>query len=221
MLIFERKPFEEICSALEGRKKVLILGCGTCPTIRLAGGEREVAVLASQIKLAFKEKLEVIELTIQRQCDVEFFDEIKEKVAQYDRVLSMACGVGVQLATEVLDVVCFPVNNTCFIGSSIAQGEWVERCQACGNCVLFQTAGVCPITRCSKSLLNGPCGGSQDGKCEVSPEVPCAWQLIYDRLKARNQLKRLEEIRPPQDWSKKSIPGKIVREDLLLEEESK
>jgi len=113
-----------------------------------------------------------------------------------------------------------PGLNTSFLGLPEKQGVWAERCAACGNCILDKTAGICPIARCAKSLLNGPCGGSQGGRCEIDPQVECAWQLIYDRLQAREELELLEEIIPPRDWStnRDGGPRRIIREDLQFEE---
>lgn len=180
-------------------------------------------VLASTLRLANKEnnvEMEVQEATIERQCDKEFFDEVKDKIEWADVVLSMACGVGVQFCSEVFEGKrVLPALNTKFYGTNEQQGIWSERCAGCGDCVLEKFGGVCPIARCSKSLLNGPCGGSQDGKCEIDPDnLDCAWQLIFDRMKALNILDRLEENQPVKDWStgRDGGPGKIVREDMVL-----
>ena len=223
MIVAEQKPFEEIKDAVKGYKKVLILGCGTCVTVCIAGGEKEVEVLASTLRLANKEnnvEMEIQEATIERQCDREFFDEVKDKIAWADVVLSMACGVGVQFCSEVFEGKrVLPALNTKFYGTTVEQGVWSERCAGCGECVLDKFGGVCPIARCSKSLLNGPCGGSQDGKCEVDPEnIDCAWQLIYDRMKLLGCLENLEENQLIKDWStgRDGGPRKIVREDMLL-----
>lgn len=222
MLIFQRKPFEEISSAVGEKNSILVLGCGTCPSVRLAGGDREVKLLATQLRLSVApRKVEIIELTLKRQCDPEFFEEAKEIAESVELILSLACGMGVQQTENYLGKPAFPVNNTLFIGTlSLEEAKWLEYCRACGECVVHQYAGICPIARCAKGLLNGPCGGSQEGKCEVSPETPCAWQLIYDRLAARGELNLLEEIKEPKDWSKKSVPGQLIREDLSLGEES-
>lgn len=223
MIVAEQKPFKEINEAVKEYKKVLILGCGTCVTVCMAGGEKEVGVLASTLRLANKEnnvEMEVQEATIERQCDKEFFDEVKDKIEWADVVLSMACGVGVQFCSEVFEGKrVLPALNTKFYGTNEQQGIWSERCAGCGDCVLEKFGGVCPIARCSKSLLNGPCGGSQDGKCEIDPDnLDCAWQLIFDRMKALNILDRLEENQPVKDWStgRDGGPGKIVREDMVL-----
>jgi ferredoxin len=223
MITAVRKPFAEISASLEPYGRVLVLGCGTCVTVCMAGGEKEVAVLASTLRLADRERgraREIIEATIERQCDREFFDAVAGEVRSVEAILSMACGVGVQFMGEVFpDAVVLPGLDTKFYGATVEQGVWSERCSGCGTCVVGDFGGVCPVTRCSKSLLNGPCGGSQNGKCEVDPKsIDCGWQLIYDRLKRLGQLHRLERVQPPKDWStgRAGGPGKIVREDVTL-----
>lgn len=220
MITGERKPFSEIKRMIEGHKKILVAGCGTCVTIHSAGGEKEVGVLASLLRLdGGSDNIEVMEKTVQRQCEWEFLDELREEVEAADIVLSMACGAGVQaLGERYPGKPVVPALNTTFIGITEEPGIWSERCVACGDCVLELTGGICPVVRCAKNLLNGPCGGSQDGKCEVSPEIPCAWQLIYDRLKNMDALKLMDRINSPKDWSKDRDggPRKIVREDLRV-----
>ena len=219
MIVAERKPFNEIKDHTRGHKKVLILGCGSCVTVCMAGGEREVEILASLLKLS-DPGIEVTEATIERQCDVEFFEEVKNKILEADVVLSMACGVGVQLCAELFEGKnVLPAVNTQHFGVTESPGVWKEYCLGCGECILHLTGGVCPIARCSKSLLNGPCGGSQEGMCEVDPEnIPCAWQLIYDRLKNLGRLELLEINRPLKDWSKAHDGGvrTTEREDVQL-----
>jgi ferredoxin len=220
MITAVRKPFEEIWSLVGGHGSILVLGCGTCTTVCMAGGEREVGILASTLRLKARAEgrsLIVEEAVIERQCDREFFEAVRVKAAAADAVLSMACGVGVQFLAEVFpETEALPALDTKFYGASTAQGIWEERCSGCGSCVVADFGGLCPVTRCSKSLLNGPCGGSMDGKCEVDPEnVECGWQLIYDRMKSLGRLDRLETIVPPKDWStgRHGGPGKIVKED--------
>ena len=161
MIVAEQKPIEEIKELLEGHKRVLVLGCGTCVSVCLAGGEREVATLAPVLRMAGN--IEVLENTIERQCDAEFFDEAKESVVSCDAILSMACGVGVQMAAKLFpEKPVYPALNTKFMGTNDDAGQWSENCLACGDCKLGVFGGVCPVTRCSKSLSNGPCGGSVD-----------------------------------------------------------
>ncbi len=222
MIVAEQKPLEEIRSLIGETKKVLVVGCGTCVTVCFAGGAREAAIVAASLRMASKldgHEKAVADVTIQRQCEWEYLDEIADQVREVDVVLSLGCGVGVQaLAERYPDAIVVPGLNTAFMGLPLEQGVWAERCAACGQCLLGLTGGICPIARCSKQLLNGPCGGSSKGKCEVNPEIDCAWQLIYDKLKAQGRLQLLLEITPPKDWrtSRDGGPRKIVREDLRL-----
>jgi hypothetical protein len=161
--------------------------------------------------------LQVKEHTLERQCDPEYVEELSSMIDGADAVLSMACGCGVQeVARRYRDKPVFPAVNTTFMGASERQGVWAERCQGCGDCLLGITGGICPIARCSKQLMNGPCGGSTQGKCEISPDVECAWQLIWDRLKALGLEDRYEDIMPAKDWrtGRGGGPRKIIREDL-------
>ncbi len=223
MIVAEQKSLDEIKNMLAPYEKVLIVGCGTCVTVCFAGGEKEVAILASALRMATAldgKPKEILEATVQRQCEYEYNDAIAEKLKEVDAVLSLACGIGVQTMNEQFpEMLTLPGLNTTFLGQPTEQGVWVERCQACGNCVLATTGGICPIARCSKSLLNGPCGGSQNGKCEVDPDIPCAWQEIYDRMKALGRLDALLQVAEPKDWrtSRDGGPRKIVREDLRLD----
>ncbi|OEU80042.1 MAG: hypothetical protein BA865_14180 [Desulfobacterales bacterium S5133MH4] len=224
MIVAKRKPFEEIKESVVGAKRILVLGCGTCVAVCLAGGEKDVAILALQLKMALKlenQDVHIDELTIERQCDREFIEQIGTRVNpdDYDVILSMACGAGVQLLSDVFEhKVVLPALNTTFIGVAEKLGVWSERCSGCGDCILGKTAGLCPIARCAKQLLNGPCGGSVNGKCEISKDVDCVWQLIIDRLTKLDRLEMLEKIFPVKDWSPAGHggPRKMVREDLKL-----
>lgn len=222
MIVGQRKPIQEIIGMLKGIKNILILGCGGCATVCSAGGEKEVEILASILRIDRKKKgepVETTEKTLARQCDTEYLEELKDEVDKYDAVLSMACGVGVNFLADIYPkTIILPALNTGFMGVSEEQGVWSERCAGCGNCILDKTGGLCPVARCSKRLFNGPCGGSKNGRCEINPDISCVWQLIYDRLKGLNQLEKLQEIFPIKDWSSSlhGGPRKIVREDLTL-----
>lgn len=212
MIVAEIKPFEEIRNMVRDCKKVLVLGCGSCVTVCMSGGEKQVELLASALRIARNvEGNEIIagEKTVLRQCDPEFIEQIKDEFAHFDAVLSMACGAGVQGISEWMkNVVVLPAMNTRFIGLSDGQGKWVEICAACGDCILGTTGGICPVTSCPKGILNGPCGGNKKGKCEVSPDVPCAWVRIYERLKELGKLDELKKEIGAKDWSKKQRPGR-------------
>lgn len=223
MIKAEQKPIEEILRFIEPYKKILISGCGACVTVCHAGGEKEVELLATTLTMArtrIGKPIEILQYTPARQCEPEFALELSEITDRVEAVLSLACGVGVQTIVRYFPrTPIFPGVNTTFLGETISHGVWEERCQACGNCILDKTGGICPISRCAKQLLNGPCGGSSNGKCEIKKETDCAWQLIYDRLRSLGQLDKLEEIIPAKRWgieSRDSGPRRIIREDLKL-----
>ena len=188
MIVADKKPIEEIIEELGAHEKILILGCNECVTVCEAGGKKEVGILASALRMYFlnqERDVKVDEETLQRQCDHEYLEEIRDRVDQYDAIVSIACGVGVQFTAEkYFSTPVYPGVNTCFMGATEERGLWTERCQGCGQCILARTGGICPISRCAKRVMNGPCGGSTDGKCEINKEVICAWQLIVERLKA-------------------------------------
>jgi ferredoxin len=222
MIIGEGKPLQEILAMIEGHSKIILAGCRGCVTVCSAGGEKEVGILSSALSLARENQckaLEIKEVTLERQCDSEYLDQIRSFVDEYEAILSIACGAGVQFLAETYrKTPIYPGINTNFIGVTQEHGVWTERCQACGDCKLHLTGGICPITRCAKSLFNGPCGGSSKGKCEVNPETDCGWQMIYDRFKELGCLERLEIIIPINNWktSRDGGPRKIIREDLKL-----
>src|SRR3972149_6303042 len=167
MIVAEQKTLAEIKSLIGDAKKVLVVGCGTCVTVCFAGGAREAAIVAASLRMASKldggEKA-VADVTVQRQCEWEYLDEIAAQVGDVDVVLSLGCGIGVQAMTEHFPKAWIvPGLNTAFLGLPTEQGVWAERCAACGDCILGLTGGICPIARCSKSLLNGPCGGGGGG----------------------------------------------------------
>jgi ferredoxin len=225
MIVAEQKSLDEIKTLIGDAERVLVVGCGTCVTVCFAGGAREAAIVAASLRMATKldgNGKDVTDVTAQRQCEWEYLDEIAEQIDQADVVLSLGCGIGVQaIAEHFPNKWVVPGLNTSFMGLPTEQGVWAERCAACGDCVLGLTGGICPIARCSKSLLNGPCGGSEGGHCEINPDIPCAWQLIYDRLSAMGKLGLLMEIQPPKNWktARDGGPRKIVRNDLRLNAE--
>jgi ferredoxin len=222
MIVAEKKPIEEIIDEVKDFQKLLIAGCNECVTVCEAGGKKEVGILASALRMYFMnegKKVDIDEVTLERQCDHEYLEEIRDRIDQYDAVLSLACGVGVQfMAEKYFSTPVFPGVNTCFMGVTEERGVWSERCQGCGQCILGKTAGICPISRCAKRLLNGPCGGSTKGKCEINKDLDCAWQLIIDRLKELDRFDEYEQIMPIKDWSTERAggPRKVVREDVRL-----
>jgi ferredoxin len=226
MIVAEQKNLEEIKTLIGDANNVLVVGCGTCVTVCFAGGSKEAAIVSSSLRMSSKldgDPKNIRDVTVQRQCEWEYLDQIEDQIKEADIVLSLGCGIGVQaIAQHFPETWVVPGLNTKFLGLPEEQGVWTERCAACGDCILGLTGGICPIARCSKSLLNGPCGGSEMGHCEIDPEVDCAWQMIYDRLNDIDKLHVLLELQPPKDWrtSRDGGPRKIVRQDLrLLKEE--
>jgi len=223
MIVADQKPFDEILRLLAPYKKVLFLGCQSCVAVCMAGGEKEVGLMASAVRLARKQQgleIEIVEGAAKRQCDDEFNEPFAEVIAEQEAVLSLACGVGVNKLSERFALPILPALNTRFFGEVERQGVWREVCAGCGQCILHLTGGICPIARCAKSLLNGPCGGVRDdGTCEVRSDLLCAWVLIFQRLKQLNRLQLITEILPAKDWSADRAgggPRKRVREDMLL-----
>ncbi len=220
MIVAQAKPLEEIRPMVAVHDRIILAGCNGCVTVCRAGGEKEVQVLASALRLARKAEgrpIEIREVTLERQCDPEYVETMRPFVQDYQAVLSIACGAGIQFVAERFQQTnVYPGVNTSFIGVALRQGEWFERCQACGDCVLHLTAGVCPVTRCSKSHFHGPCGGSTQGRCEISKDVACGWQLIVDRLKALGRMDDYGKLKPMKRWraSRDGGPRSVLRKDL-------
>ena len=219
MIVAQRKSIPELVDILKDHNKILVLGCGTCVTVCLAGGEREVSIISSALRIASQVKgiaFEIDELTIERQCDNVFIEQAAEAIEKSEAVLSLGCGAGVQaIAERYANKPVYAGLNTAFHGVLEERGVWTEKCAACGSCVLHEYGGICPVTRCAKHMLNGPCSGSREDRCEVRPDRPCTWQLIYQRLKSIGQLDRLKQIIPAKNWNPSLNGGYriIIRED--------
>lgn len=225
MIVAESKPFTEINELTKNFSKVCVIGCGDCVSVCHMGGQKQVEELALKLRIAARREgreLEVKEDTVLRQCEQEYVEPIGDYVKDYDAVISIACGVGVQtLAEKYTTTRVFPGVNTTFMGAPVKPGLFLERCAGCGDCVLDTTGGFCPVSRCSKSLMNGPCGGSVGGKCEVSKDIPCVWQQIYEQLDKQGIIDQMNEIRPPKRWSlgTGSFPRKLELKHLQVEKE--
>ncbi len=207
MIVADPKPFQEIKAFVERHQNILVAGCGTCVTVCLSGGAAEARMLASGLRTAFQRENQVKNIEqdiVQRQCDEEFVLPLLRRVQDknVDAVITLACGVGVNfLADRLGSVPVYPGVNTTFYGAVMEPGLWGEMCAGCGDCITHLTGGICPIARCSKRLFNGPCGGSENGRCEVNPQTTeCVWQLIYDRMKKLGRLEDLQHYIPAKNW---------------------
>jgi len=213
MVKAKKKPLSELKSNIEPYKKVLNIGCGGCVSVCLAGGQKEVNVLNAELALEFGKSIQIEGYTVERQCRPLYVAEIKEIVKQFDCLLSMACGAGVQLLAEIYpEIPVFPAVNTMAIGIDRDIGIYEEKCRACGDCIIGYTGGICPITRCAKGLFNGPCGGVNAGICEVSETVACAWVDVYERLSNQNRLDCIQHIREPIGWQNQ-VQRTVIQDD--------
>lgn len=220
MIVAEQKNLDEIRRSIEPYSRVLILGCGTCVTVCGAGGEREVTLLHGALRVAQARGGNGVhtfsEFTLKRQCDAEFLDLLKGRIEDVDAVLSLACGIGVQAVAEYFpELPVLPGVNTYFMGMPKEWGIWDERCAACGDCRLADTAGICPITRCTKGILNGPCAGTKNGKCEANKDMECAWVQIYRRLEKMHQLDAMRRYYPPRNFRTIPRPKRFVRKATI------
>ena len=207
MLVATMKPYDEVVSCLKGRAAVLVVGCGGCTSLCHSGGLRECESMAARLRHDLK--IKVTSITIERQCDDEFIRDLSRFIKKADSVLSLGCGAGVQLISEMYsDVPVFPGLNTVFTGTSHERRVFIERCRSCGNCRLAFTAGICPVTMCAKSLQNGPCGGAENGMCETGDGRECAWCRIIERMKLQGRLHELETFCEPVQWPGQ-VPGRF------------
>jgi len=212
MIISEQKPFEEITGYLNGENSVFILGCNGCAQSSGTGGPLQVEEMTKKLEEAGKKVAGtmVIDFLCEKALVKSRLRARTEQVKAADSMLVMTCGVGVQAVAASVAKVCHPACNTINLGGS--RGEWrgAERCAECGDCLLEYTGGICPLTACTKGLISGACGGASNGKCELSPEKDCGWELIYERLKSVNQLDKLRQFIPPHDWSKMMPDAKMM-----------
>jgi ferredoxin len=200
-----RKPLEQIFETVRGYRRVLVVGCGGCTSVCLAGGQRESIALAEELRMCARTAhipQQYDCFTVERQCNPELLEELEGRASNADCLLSMACGAGAGLmADEFPSIPMFPALDTMFLGIDRDVGFYEERCRSCGTCLLGDTGGICPVTRCSKGVLNGPCGGTrEDGSCELAGGIHCAWHDIHERLKGQGRLSQLLIFRPPMEW---------------------
>ena len=214
MIITQKKPIGELLDMLGGANTVALVGCGSCATACATGGEKEIAELSEILQ---ERGMRVVATAVSDYCCMHLKTRTALRpviAAQPDAVVAMSCGDGVQVIAQYCSCPVYPSNNTLFLGESIKMGLFQEACRMCGDCVLGRTGGICPISRCAKSLVNGPCGGARDGRCEVNPENPCAWIDIYNRLSALGQADQLCEPREYKGYDKTAYPRTInIRSD--------
>jgi ferredoxin len=205
LIVAEAKSFAEVAEMVSSFPRLLVAACAGCTAICGVGGVRQAEELAAALRIHFRIRgvaLETEVAGVTRQCEPEFIEELAAAVGRTGAVLSLGCGVGVQfLADRFPQVPVFPALNTRFVGGLAAPGTWEERCRLCGDCILHLTGGICIRARCAKGILNGPCGGSQDSRCEVGDDVPCAWSLVWERLSALGRFELLAQIRRPRNWA--------------------
>ena len=209
MIITQKKPKEELLAMLEGVTRVALVGCGQCASACQTGGEKELEEMKSFLEENGKE---VVGSVLPDECCHKLLVKKDLKAirdAGAEAIVGLSCGDGVQTVADNVAIPVYPANNTMFLGQIERVGMFNEYCKMCGDCVLGTTGGICPITRCAKSLVNGPCGGQKNGKCEVNPDNDCAWILIYKRLEATGQLDKLSKTRPDKGHAAVAYPRHI------------
>ena len=218
MIITTKKPFEEILGAIKNSKKITIVSCNTCAAMCQTGGEEGAKEMAEKLeKNGFEIKTVIVpEEVCDNRVMMKDFRKIEEELNDTDAILTLSCGLGVASIVQTLEkkhpnIPVFIGTNTEFMGMTERIGRFYMRCRGCGDCLLNETGGICPITTCAKSLMNGPCGGMVKGKCEVGNyERDCGWVLIYERLKQLGRLDLFSKLRDPVDWSKSGHQREVV-----------
>lgn len=218
MIIAKTKPLKEITENIDPYQNILVVGCGGCTSVCLAGGHKEVEEFIYTISKHYGDigrPKKLTAYTIETQCETNFVNELKKLVQQADAIISLGCGAGAQLIAEMYSKIpVFPGLNSTFVGVSKDMGYFEEKCRVCGDCQLAYTGGICPITRCAKSIFNGPCGGTRnEGSCEVDKNTPCAWMDIYERLSAQDRVANIEKVKAPTSW-KNQIQGTHIHDNF-------
>ncbi|MBD3406744.1 MAG: 5,10-methylenetetrahydrofolate reductase [Candidatus Lokiarchaeota archaeon] len=216
MIVMELKSKEEILKMLVDHQKVVLFGDTGCAQMCDVGGWLQLEDMEDFLKEHGKEILAKI-LVEGGICDhralKEEIESYQEVINQADAILVQACGVATQTLTALLpSLQSFPAADSKFLGDMPKRFHHNEKCSLCGDCILHLTGGICPLTRCSKGIMNGPCGGSMDGKCERDADTDCAWQLIYDRLKELDKLENIQKIWKLRDWSLAKGPHVLQHE---------
>ena len=212
MIITKKRDFKDLMENLKNYKSLFLIGCSECASLCGTGGDPELAAMKDILEaegktvtgtLLPKTGCQTLGTKIELKKD-------KDACAAADAIIVMSCGAGTQSAVEIFpDKPVFPSNDSLFLGNMTRFQMFDERCSLCGKCILDKTGGICPVTACPKGLLNGPCGGTDNGKCEVSPDIECAWVRIYDRMKKTDQLEDFRKVLEPKDWSASRKPGTL------------
>ncbi|MFW9866768.1 MAG: methylenetetrahydrofolate reductase C-terminal domain-containing protein [Candidatus Thorarchaeota archaeon] len=217
-IITTKKPFEEVLGALKNVNKIGLVSCGSCAAMCQTGGTEGAKEMAEKLE---QEGFEVVVTIVPEEvCDnrvmMKDIRKIDKDLGEIDAILTLSCGLGVASITQVLskkhpEIPVFIGTNTEFMGMTERIGRFYQRCRGCGDCLLNETGGICPITTCAKSLMNGPCGGMVRGKCEVGNyEKDCGWVLIFNRLKELGRLDLFTKLRDPVDWSESGHQREVV-----------
>jgi ferredoxin len=212
MIITKKREFKDLMENLKNYDSFFLVGCSECASLCGTGGEPELESLKETLEaegkkvtgtLLPKTGCQTLGTKIELKKD-------KDACAAADAIIVLSCGAGTQSAVEIFpDKPVYPANDTMFLGNMTRFQMFDERCSLCGKCVLDKTGGICPVTACPKGLLNGPCGGTNDGKCEVSTDIECAWVRIYERMKRTGQLEEMKKTLKPKDWSAGLKPGNL------------
>jgi ferredoxin len=210
LIITKPKPTDKVIEMARPFNKIFVVGCGTCATGCQTGGEEQVKELMSLLG-----KKGAGWAMVEAPCDLRLvkkdLNEYMARLSLADAILVLSCGAGVQVVGEHMGKVVLPGLDTLFIGKTERIGKQYERCRACTDCMLHETGGICAVVRCSKGLLNGPCGGMAEGKCEAGGHThDCAWVLIYENLKKQGRLELFTKYREPKDRSKKAQPQELM-----------
>jgi len=212
MIITKQKEFNDLLNSIDDGP-VFIVGCSECATLCHTGGEEEVLTMKNALenKNIGVTGWVVLEPACHLQNDKRLLRRHSKEVDKANKILVLACGNGVQTVSEIIeDIDIVPGTDTLFLGEIKHANEFEKRCIMCGDCIVDSFEGLCPISRCPKHMLNGPCGGSKEGKCEVDPDTECIWDVIYKRLKEKGLLDRLKELREPRDWSKSTEVRRVL-----------
>ncbi len=215
MIISQQKPFEEILEALGDQEKVYLVGCGECATMTESGGENEIVDMKTRLEAAGKTVLgnDVAHATCHELDMKRIFRQSKDAAKETDAFIVFSCGAGTQSVREATDKHVIPGTNTLFLGNVKRNLQYEEKCSLCGECVLDEYGSICPVTRCAKGILNGPCGGTNNGQCEVDPDKPCAWVLIHNQLKKEDRIEQFMKIQGPKRWNAVERPGRLDARD--------